>query len=101
MRNVLPIAVALGLSACASTDTSVQKSSLSAAVKTCTDQQARFVDAWGCFQAKSLLGTLGVPEAQLAEFTKFGDNLASQVTARRMSNVTAKKSLIEKAANTG
>lgn len=98
MRLFTACAMALGLSACASTDLSAPTSGLPAAVKTCTDQQARFVDAWGCVQAKSLLGDLGADGSQQTEILRFGDDLASQVSARRLSDAAAKKRLLDKVA---
>ena len=63
------------------------------AVRECLAHNQQFVDAWGCVQGKNLDDQLGLDPARRKRIIKLGDDLAAQVSARKLSNAAAVKRL--------
>ncbi len=81
------------LSGCAVFQHEPQSAALAIAARSCLVQNKQFVDAWGCVQNKDLLDQVGTDAQRRTQFMKLGDDLASQVAAKNLSNAAAAKRL--------
>lgn len=84
---------AFSLSGCASLQREPGPDALAIATRTCLAQNKQFVDAWGCVQNKDLLDQIGTDAQRRKRFMKLGDDLASQVAAKKLGNAVAAKRL--------
>lgn len=66
---------------------------LAIVTRACLAQNKLFIDAWGCVQNKDLLDAVGTDPRRRSQFMKLGDDLASQVAAKELSNAAAAKRL--------
>ena len=66
---------------------------LSTTAQDCMKQRARFIDAWGCVQARFASGQMGDGDARVTAFVKMGDDLAGQVAAKKLTDAEAKSRL--------
>ncbi len=81
------------LSACAALQHDAPPDPLAVAVRSCLAGTKQFVDAWGCVQGKDLDDQLGSDPARRKQIMRLGDDLAAQVSAKKLSNAAAAKRL--------
>ena len=81
------------LSGCAVLQHEAPPDPLAIAITGCLAQAKQFVDAWGCVQGKDLDDQLGSDPARRKQIMKLGDDLAAQVSAKKLSNAAAVKRL--------
>ena len=85
------LAVTAGLSAC--TTLEPEGYPLSRTVSDCLKHRPLFVDVWGCVQTRYASGQMGDPDKRVAAFLKLGDDLAGQVSSRKVTDADAKRRL--------
>lgn len=81
------------LSGCAALQQDAPPDPLAIAVRSCLAGTKQFVDAWGCVQSKDLDDQLGADPARRKQVMKLGDDLAAQVSAKKLGNAAAVKRL--------
>ncbi len=81
------------LSGCAALQQDAPPDPLAVAVRSCLAGTKQFVDAWGCVQGKDIDDQLGSDPARRNQIMKLGDDLAAQVSAKKLSNAAAVKRL--------
>lgn len=86
-------ACACALSGCTMLQHEPPPDALAIATRACLAQNKQFVDVWGCVQSKDLLDQIGTDAPRRKQFMKLGDDLASQVAAKKLSNAAATKRL--------
>ena len=93
-RRIAPLTLTVGvLSGCAAFQQEAPPDPLAIAVRSCLAGTKQFVDAWGCVQGKDLDDQLGSDPARRKQIMKLGDDLAAQVSAKKLSNAAAVKRL--------
>ena len=97
-RSLVPASLALalallgsGLSGCA--DLIAHDDPLAGSVQACLAQNVHFLDAWGCVQARYAEGQIGEADPRVKDLLKLGDDLASRVAAKKLSDADAKGQL--------
>jgi hypothetical protein len=61
--------------------------------RNCMTANTSFIDGWGCVQAQSLTGKMGASDTRVQSFMKYGDDLATQVSAKTLTSTEAKRRL--------
>ncbi len=92
-RFVLSVLLVGVLSGCAMLQREPEPDVLATTVRACLAHNKQFVDAWGCVQDKDLSDLLGTDLQRRKLVIKLGDDLASQVAAKKLSNAAALKRL--------
>ena len=72
---------------------------LSSTVQDCMAPKSKFIDSWGCVQARFASGQMGDPDKRVSSFMKLGDDLAGQVANKTLSDTEAKTRLSAGAAD--
>ena len=72
---------------------------LSSTVQDCVAPKSKFIDSWGCVQARFASGQMGDPDKRVSSFMKLGDDLAGQVANKALSDAEAKTRLSAGAAD--
>ncbi|HEX4765934.1 MAG TPA: hypothetical protein VH414_06620 [Lichenihabitans sp.] len=67
---------------------------MAGAVQTCLARNKLFTDAWGCVQELNALDKLGGDAARRVQFIRLGDDLATQVEAKTVSDADARTRLL-------
>ena len=67
--------------------------SIGSALRVCTAEYVRFSDAWGCVQARYVVGQINEADPRLKAFLKLGDELARQAEDKKLSDREANKLL--------
>jgi len=81
------------LSSCATLPPPPHEDALASVTRGCLEKNKRFIDAWGCIQSRDALEEAGGDGSRRNQFLKLGDDLASKVVAKELSNAEAKKRL--------
>ena len=63
------------------------------AERVCMAGNSHFIDAWGCIQARHASGQMSEADPRIRAFLKLGDDLASQVAAKKLTDAEAKQRL--------
>ena len=88
--RIASLALSAGiLSGCTIVQHDAPPDALAIATRACLAQNKQFVDAWGCVQNKDLLDQIDADPQRRKQFMKLGDDLASQVAAKKLSNAAA------------
>ena len=91
LAGVVLALMSSGLSGCA--DLMAHDDPLSGSVQACLTQNPHFLDAWGCVQARYAEGQIGEADPRVKDLLKLGDDLASQVAVKKLSDANAKAKL--------
>ncbi len=86
-------AMSVLLSGCGAIDQS-HVDPMAVAVQTCLARNKLFTDAWGCIQDLNALEKLGGDDGRRARFIRLGDDLATQVEAKTVSDNDARAQLL-------
>lgn len=93
IRLALCAACGVALSGCAALQHEAAPDALAIATRTCLAQNKQFIDAWGCIQYKDLQDQIATDPQRRKQFIKLGDDLASRVAAKKLSDAAAVKRL--------